>query len=171
MTPRFDPAHPANADLVRHFSRPERLGRLRSGIPLPDCAPDEVADPYAGLGTHPDLVERLWDQLGGALPADCRRVVYGRPMLVHPETGVAFAFAVGTSAHGLRLPPAEHAQAVAARAECVVGYPAYPDLGIAARRFDVWELGREWVLLGWLPGEEAWCAAAYRHAGTAPREG
>src|SRR5437867_311947 len=35
---------------------------------------DSVADPRMRLGTHPDLVDRLW-QLNAALPADCRWVV------------------------------------------------------------------------------------------------
>jgi hypothetical protein len=42
-------------------------------------APEDHADPYQGAGSHPDVVEHLWVRLNGALPADCRVVVYGSP--------------------------------------------------------------------------------------------
>src|SRR5690242_13496879 len=55
---------------------------------------EAVADPRHGLGTHPDLVERLW-KLDAALPERCRWVVHGHPALVHPASGVVFGFAGG----------------------------------------------------------------------------
>jgi hypothetical protein len=59
------------------------------------------------LGAHPDLLARLWDELGGALPVDCRWIVFGTPVLVHPKTGMLFGFGGGTHTYAFRLPPRE----------------------------------------------------------------
>ena len=53
----------------------------------PVASPDTVGDPYYGQGSHPDVVERVWDQLGASLPTDCRCLVYGTPALVDPASG------------------------------------------------------------------------------------
>jgi hypothetical protein len=147
--------HPDNAGVLRHLVRGwngERIG--------PSVSPADVADPDMTLGTHPDLVQRLWDELGARLPAPCRWVVYGRPALVHPRTGLVFGFAGGTHTYGLRLPPAEHAEAVRAGAR---REHTYSD----GSRLDAAALGAEWVLGGWLRQEPDWCLAAYAHAARA----
>jgi hypothetical protein len=91
--------HPANSGLRRH--RESR--QLRRNIP-PLARPDEVPRPYDTLGTHPDLVARLWDELYAKLPVDCRVVFYGAPALMHPTTGVVFAFAGGTHTYARACP-------------------------------------------------------------------
>jgi len=60
---RVDPRYPANARLVQ---------TMRSASPnaKPLCTIDEVADPYYECGSHPDIVERVWDQLGKSLPKE-----------------------------------------------------------------------------------------------------
>src|SRR5206468_9515852 len=90
--------HPANATLCRYLERHGRLGST------PIARPDEILKPYESLGTHPDLVARLWDELAADLPADCRFVVFGAPALVRPDTGIVFGFAGGTHTYALRLP-------------------------------------------------------------------
>ena len=147
--------HPDNAGVLRHLARGwdgERIG--------PSVSPADVADPYMTLGTHPDLVQRLWDELGVRLPEPCRWVVYGRPALVHPRTDLVFGFAGGTHTYGLRLPPAEHAEAVRAGAQ---REHAYSD----GSRLDAEALGADWVLGGWFRPEPDWCLAAYDHAASA----
>ena len=52
-----DLRHPANAALCRYLE-----SRGRTSLP-PLARPDEVARPYDTLGTHPDLVARLWDEI------------------------------------------------------------------------------------------------------------
>ena len=89
--------HPANAALVRYFE--PRFERRKLAVV---CRPEDVKDPYYGLGTHPDLVERLWGELGKALVVDCRAVFYGNPALIHPTSGVVFGFAGGTHTYGRR---------------------------------------------------------------------
>ena len=145
--------HPANTGLVRHFAlRCERVGME------PVLTPGNVRDPYYGLGTHPDLVSRLWDELASTLPIDCRAVFYGAPALIHPSTGIIFGFAGGTHTYALRLPGPERADAMSAGATRTKTYPCSP-------LFDLTELGDEWVFCGWFHGEQAWCLAAFREAG------
>lgn len=144
--------HPANAGLRRH----RETRQLRPNI-LPLARPDEVAHPYHSLGTHPDLVARLWDELAAKLPVDCRVIFYGAPVLMHPTTHVVFAFAGGTHTYALRLPEPERAEAVRAGATRVKHYPAGQSL-------DLSEIGDEWVFCGWFRGEEEWCLAAFELA-------
>jgi hypothetical protein len=54
-------------------------------------------------GSHPDIVERVWKQIGSTLPVDCRGLVCGTPALVQPVSGMILAFCLGT-AYCLRLP-------------------------------------------------------------------
>jgi hypothetical protein len=147
----------ANAGLCRYFGT--------KGTRMPAFATaTSVRDPYYGLGTHPDLVERLWDELGAALPVDCRAVFFGTPALIEPRTGIVFAFAGGTHTYGLRLPPREHADAVRAGAQRVHRYPDGTALALEA-------FGPEWVFGGWFADERAWCRAAYALAARRERAG
>ena len=150
--------HPANQKLIAYFESRNPRDHQR------ELDPATVDDPYSTLGTHPEIVERLWDELGGALPASCRWILYGRPVLVHPETGVVFGYAGGTLTYALRLPPAEHAAAIAAGARTIHEYPAYPELKVAATTLDLADFGPEWVFGGWLQGEADWCRAAFEYA-------
>jgi hypothetical protein len=144
-----------NAALCRY------LGTRESDAGAPAVRrPAEVTDPYYTLGTHPDLVARLWDELGCGLPVDCRRVLYRTPVLLRPDTGTVFGFAGGTHTYALRLPEAERREALGRGATRVKHYPTHPSMDLDA-------LGPEWVFCGWLRGEEAWCLAAYGLAGVA----
>lgn len=53
-------------------------------------------DPYLELGSHPDVVNRVWDELGTVFGQESRQIVCGRPALVHPMAGVVLALAWGT---------------------------------------------------------------------------
>lgn len=55
-------------------------------------------------GNHPDIVQHVFETLAAKLPADCRWIVYSRPVLVHPQTGVIFAFGIGSMCVGVRVP-------------------------------------------------------------------
>lgn len=153
--------HPANRGIIAYL-------RGRSPRPAgagPQAPPADITNPYYTLGTHPDLVERLWDDLGGMLPKDCRWVLYGAPVLAHHASGVVFGFAGGSHTYALRLPPAERAAAIAAGAATIHHYPAFPELGIEAAKLDLARFGPEWVFGRWLQGEEEWCRAAFEFAG------
>ena len=146
--------HPANAGLRRHRAPQHR------GTKLPPVAyPADVPRPYEQLGTHPDLVARLWDELTRPLPVDCRAIFFGAPVLMHPVTGVVFGFAGGTHTYALRLPEPERSAALATGATRVIHYPA------GQGRYDLAEIGEEWVFCRWFKDEEAWCLAAFELAG------
>src|SRR5689334_10452053 len=99
-----DTERPENAGVLAYFGR-----RNERGLPLA-ALPSEVADPYLSLGSHPDVVERVWQGL--APGDDWQLVVLGTPAVVDPEVGAVLAVALGTS-YWLRLTPAELAVALA----------------------------------------------------------
>jgi hypothetical protein len=118
---------------------------------------DKVADPWFGLGTHPDIISKLW-KMDDALPQKCRWVFWGRPSLVHPDTGVVFAVAFGTIGIVLRLSP-EAIEAAGSQLSTVM------QNGKRARASDIGPAGQEWRFV--MPGAAAaqWCRAAYDFAG------
>ena len=120
---------------------------------LPACAaPDSYPDPYMELGSHPEIVERVWDQLGGALPVNCRCIVYGTPALVAPRSGIVLAVAFGTQ-YGLRLLERTVAEALKAGAR-TVEFNGKVDI----QR----EFGSDWVFGPWLKREAEWLRAVFR---------
>ena len=129
--------------------------KVRPPPPLSQTV-DQAPHPIFGLGTHPDIVSRLW-ALEGALPQSCRRLVWGFPALVHPRTGVIFALAFGTIGIVVRLPPD-------VRGLC----PDTVSLG-----HDITPAGEEWRFLPFLPNknEEVLCRAAFDAAGDAFKPG
>ena len=147
-------AHPANAGLRRRY---EPMN-LRPDLP-PITTPDQVQQPHYTLGTHPDLVSRLWEELQAGLPEDCRAVFLGVPVLIHPRTGVVFGLASGTHTYALRLPPPEYAAALQAGAVRIRHYP------VGQPSFDLQDLGPDWLFCAWYKDEAAWCLAAHDYAG------
>jgi hypothetical protein len=133
--------HPLNAKLVAW------LGAGTSRVMLEPA--DALPDAYYECGCHPDVVSRLWDDLGRELTADCKVILFGAPALVESRSGVALALALGT-AYALRV-PSEQAQLARS-------------LGCAGtRRWSSGEetnlevqLGPGWLFGAWLPHEQQW---------------
>src|SRR5437870_12512694 len=94
--PWVDTQHPANQAVL------QSLGRKKEGRKV-IAPPSSVKDPYRGCGSHPEIVERVWDQLGTELPQDCRCLLYRTPALVHPVSGVVLTVSYGTQ-YCIRLP-------------------------------------------------------------------
>ncbi len=157
--PELPLRHPANASLIAHFaSRPKRRAGTEEG--LLSVAAHDTKSPYDGLGSHPDHVSRLWDDLDSGLPARCRWIVRATPVLAHPQTGVIFGFTGGTT-YALRLPHAELEAALAVGAEQVHHFPAYPELGVSASTLDLRDIGPDWIFGAWRREESSWCLAAF----------
>jgi hypothetical protein len=146
---------PQNGMVLAYLTRPGRQNR----VPLPVVVrPEEVEDPYTGLGSHPEVVERIWNELGGSLPRDCRSVVHSAPVLLHPETGTIFVLALGTG-YGLRLPPPLIQVAISRGARISVPYTYGGDMNTHR------DLGPDWVLGAWLAAETGWCVQAFKYFG------
>jgi hypothetical protein len=153
---QVDFKHPANAGILRYLRRAHPLSVARG---ITSCSPASISDPYYHLSTHPDLVERFWDQITVRLPVSCRWVVYGIPTLVHPNTGIIFGFAGGTLVYALRLSPVIRQTALDAGAPMLHSFSDRTVL-------DLSRIGADWVFGAWLPGEEDWCLAGYEYAGS-----
>lgn len=146
--------NPANQKLLRYLE--SNLESWKSG------APDAV-DLWK-LGTHPDLIEYLWDTLGNTLPTPCQWVIYSRPVLVRFETGIIFAYASGTHAYGFRLPAHVLKEAVKVGAKRIIHYPEYANSEIPGASFDIETFGPEWILGGFFKQEPLWCLDAFNFA-------
>ena len=149
--------HPMNAGILQYL---ERIKWAKSNR-LPSISPESVDDPYINLGTHPELVTRLWDEITVKLPEDCRWVVYDSPTLVHPQAGIIFAFAGGTHMYALRLPGRERQNALRVGSGRVHKYSD-------GSKLDLSDIGQEWVFGKWLKEEDQWCLAAYLYVADAP---
>jgi len=146
LPPFVDEARPENTGVLAYFRR-----RNERGLPL--CAlPADIRDPYLALGSHPDVVERVWKELGPH--ADWRLVVLGTPAVVDPETGAVLAVALGTS-YWLRLTPADLTIALA------TGLAQTHRYGLAREDFDAAAVfGATWVHGRWDAREPDWVLAA-----------
>ncbi len=140
-------AHPANTKVLAY------LARGRSGSPV-YSAWDSVENPYYRCGCHPEIVERLWEQLGAALPSDCRCLVHLIPALVQPRSGVILATGLGTQ-YGVRVPAALVSSALAAGAKTQTTWSGGKTMDIQQ------DLGADWVFGGWRTDELAWCRSLY----------
>jgi hypothetical protein len=131
-------------------------GPIRPNPPVSQSLAD-VADPVYGLGTHPDIVDRMWE-LDDSLPQKCRWVFWGGPALVHPQAGVVFAVGYGTIGYVMRLPSAILKVATEDQASAVVA-------GNPGHSFDIGPAGPEWRFIRRDAPETEWCRAAYDFAG------
>jgi len=139
-----------NERVVRYLERNSR-GRLSpEGRP-----PGDTYHDYWECGSHPDIVERLWDQLGKPLPKDCRQVVMGSPALVHPGSGVVLALAIGTQ-YALRVPGRVLRDGLPAGARTQNTWSGGGQMNIQE------EFGADWVFGKWDSSEEAWCLECFQ---------
>lgn len=130
--------------------------KVRSPPPLSQPL-SAVADPWNGLGTHPDIIEVMW-RLDDSLPMRCRWVFWGGPALVHPMSGVVFAVGYGTMGYVMRLP--EAIRAIATEQQACVILTANP-----GQVFVIGPAGPEWRFIRHPAPAAAWCRAAYDDAG------
>ena len=107
------------------------------------------------LGANPAVVDRVWDVLNAALPADARWLVFDGPSLVHPASGIMLAAVIGTQ-YALRLQPDDLATSVAAGAELV---HVFRTVGTALDLPATF--GPDWVFGRFDEREPAWLRASY----------
>jgi hypothetical protein len=148
----MDLSHPRNAKLLTYVR-----GKAGSKPPFAWHRFDSE-QAYYEAGCHPDVVERLWGEIGGALALDCRSMVYGTPALTHPTSGVVLALGMGT-AYALRLTGADRPLALQAGAKLSVSWSGGGGTDIAQ------ELGDDWVFGAWLASEPDWCRRTFEALG------
>ena len=131
------------------------LDYLHARTPLqPFFAPaDSVSNPYMNQGSHPDIVERVWKEIGSGLPIDSRCLVCGTPALVQPVSGVILAFCLGM-AYCLRLSSGRMEEAIKQGSKTSTRWSNGTVLD-AAKTF-----GPDWIFGGWKQ-EVQWCRTTY----------
>ncbi|MBL0059023.1 MAG: hypothetical protein IPP35_07925 [Elusimicrobia bacterium] len=144
----LDPFHPLNL---------KALAFLKEGVSpeIPMVAnPGSSNDPYLKQGSHPDVVQRLWDVINASLPQDSRCLVFGSPALIHPKKGIILGFCSGSN-YFLRLPSAAIIQAEEKGAKKVIEFTIDEPLDIHR------DLGADWVCGSWWEGEVAGCQTIF----------
>ena len=124
----------------------------RGHFPLEEAA---FYPPLEQLTTHPDIIERVWKELGAKLPVECALFVHRTPSLVHHRSGIILAFGWGT-AYAIRLPDTLREDALAAGATTVQTWSGGSQTDISR------ELGNEWLWGCWSSVEPNWIATSYR---------
>lgn len=153
---KLDEAYPGHVGLLRYFHAPAGSEDAPEASDAPAIRAAEPGPrPYLGMGSHPDVVTRVWDVLGAALPFDGRAIVFGTPALVHPASGVVLALAFGT-AYLLHLPGELAAEAMASGCRTVERWSDGTETDFAE------VFGEGWVLGGWKDEEAGWVTAASR---------
>lgn len=151
MVPLLDRAE--NVGALKYLAHDRAAAEASFGPPPPDVEPGR-------LGTHPTVVQWLWDDLNAALPSDARWLVFDGPALVHPG-GTILAAAMGTQ-YALRLLPDDRAAAISAGAEVVHHFRTVNTTLELPATF-----GPDWVF-GRLDEREAeWLLASYQAIGRA----
>lgn len=147
----------ANERVLRYLDRTR-------GSHEDDRAPRADKRDYLHAGSHPDIVERVWNTLGRALPEECRRVVCGTPVLLHPQSKILLAVTIGTQ-YAVRLPSRILHDGPPAGVRAEIVWSGGSTLNVQQ------EFGPEWVVGTFSPSEVAWCADSYAELEGAKDEG
>jgi hypothetical protein len=135
--------HPANVEVIRSLGR-------KTGMATCILASEADHDPYLWCGSHPDIVGRIWDDLGRGMPPSSRRILCGTPVLVDPDTGVVLAMGYGTN-YALRLPDGSLPTALQAGCKTSQRWSDGHVTDLAV------EFGENWIFGCWAKAEETWC--------------
>src|SRR5262249_2510942 len=141
----------ANEGVFRCLNDRPEARRGEDPLKRPD---DPEKDYYWEAGAHPDVVQRLWDQIGKALPVDSRAPAFGAPALARPGSGVILAFAMGTE-YVLRLPRRLRLDDRPPGRRTVARWTTGGSTDIAR------ECGQEWIFGSYSPDEIGWCGETF----------
>ncbi len=150
----IDPNNPANHPVLDTLR--EAAEHARPLTPM-----SEAGDPYYEAGSHPDIVEFMWNRLAKNFPDECRCLVYGTPSVVQPVSGVVLAVGMGTS-YCLRILPESLGEAAA------IGSTPLHTWGSGVTTDLRESFGEHWVFGSFGDEAIAWFRAAYHHFSAAP---
>jgi len=115
---------------------------------------NEGPEQYCGAGSHPDVVQRVWIELGKHFPKESKCHIFGSPALYNPQTGLIFAICNGTR-YCIRIPESRLEEA--------------KDFGLMEST--TWsggattnvseEYGHGWLFGAWHDKEEEFCKEMY----------
>jgi len=145
---------------VRNQGVLKYLGRGEKSLNAVIAERNSVKDPYLSQGSHPDIVQRVWDEIGAILPKKCRCLIYGTPAIVHDRTGIVIAICNGTQ-YNLRLTADDLREAIAKGAATQTRWSN----GEVMDSLEV--LGADWIFGGWYKEEDRWCRNTYNQHGSA----
>ena len=147
----MDISYPANQKVIAFLTPRNPTAPLLASF-------DSSLNPYFTLGSHPEIIEQVWKMIGSAIPSECRFIVCGTPALIQPDSGILFAFALGTQ-YCLHLPASLIETALQAHAKTSTRWSNGKVLDIQH------ELDPDWIFGSWLPAEIDWCKASYNSFG------
>jgi hypothetical protein len=148
MPIKVNPTNPLNLKVLAYLEPPSVPGApLVAGF-----EPGEK--PYLRHGSHPDVVQRLWDEINPTLPEDSRCLVNGYPALVHPTKGILLGFTSGTHYY-LRLPLQIVKEAENNGAKKILKFSSEKPMDVHK------ELGDDWVAGSYWGGEISGCEAMF----------
>lgn len=139
---KLDEHHPMNQGVLNYLRKEEPL----------IAPPESVPDAYYQQGSHPDIVERVWDQLGRQLPQAARCLVFGTPVLVHRKSGIILAISNGTQ-YNLRLIKESQPEALKRGLRTKVRWSTGQEMDSTL------VLGTDWLFGAWDKEEPFWCRA------------
>jgi hypothetical protein len=140
------PEHPSNRGVLGYLARSGRRPVL--------AAPGDHPDPYLRAGSHPDVVSRVWEELGPSVPDARRCLVHGTPALFLPVNGLVVAVALGTE-YAVRLAPREQRLAIRS------GATREHTFATAGSSLDLsTTFGSDWLFGSWRDEEAGWLAAS-----------
>jgi hypothetical protein len=141
-----------NDDVLRCLA--DRPAAVR-GEPLVKALERPKRDYYLNAGAHPEVVERLWDQLGARLAVDCKALVFGAPALVRPDSSIVLAFAMGTR-YVMRLPLEVWSPRRPEGVKTIVKWAGGKITDIAR------DCGEAWIFGSYAAAELGWCEQTFR---------
>lgn len=158
MTETLTDSRPMPPRVARSVAREPNLHVWEAlGEELPEPDPQHPRDPYWEQGCHPDIVERVWDELGAELDPRARGQARGRPVLAHAESDRIIGFARGT-AYALWLAPEDRPAARVAGADPSHRWGSGRVTDLAA------DVGPGWIWGRWYADEPRWVTNAYAAA-------
>lgn len=141
-------SHARNAGVLGYLGRDGRHPIIAS--------PESRDDPYLHAGSHPEIVERIWDEIGPRVDSAERVLLGGTPGLFLRQGGLVVAAALGTE-YALRLEPGMLREARRAGARTEHRYSVGDVVLDLAATF-----GDDWVFGRWDAAEPEWCASSAR---------
>lgn len=110
------------------------------------------------LSTHPDVVAFLWTRFASILPPSCQAILFGKPVLINPDTATIFGLAEGTHPVLLRLKNDDRNKALQNGGKLILS-----DLdGVYA---DARDIGLEWVyFFSFIDGLDNYFSNAYHYS-------